>query len=62
MSFKSAREKAGISANKAAMAIGVTRAAISIWESGKGLPLSENLMKLATLYGCSVDELLRKEE
>ena len=62
MSFRGAREKAGMSANKAAQAIGVSRAAISVWESGKGMPLSENLLKLAKLYDCSVDDLLRKEE
>ena len=62
MSFKSAREKAGISANQAAKALGVTRAAVCAWERGKGKPLVDNLLKLAALYGCSVEDLLRKEE
>ena len=39
--------------------IGVSKAALSIWENEKGLPLVENLLKLAKLYGCTVDELLR---
>lgn len=62
MSFKSARLAAGMTLTKAAESIGVSKAAVSIWESGKGRPLAENLVKLAELYNCSLEELLRKED
>lgn len=62
MSFKSARVKAGISLGDAANALEVSRTSIWLWETGKGMPLSEKLLRMAKLYGCSVDELLRKDE
>ena len=40
----------------------VTQGAISQWETGKSFPRAELLPKLADILGCTVDELLRKEE
>lgn len=38
----------------------VTRQAISRWEAGVATPSTENLRKLAELYGVSVDSLLNE--
>ena len=38
--------------------LGLSRQAISRWESGLAFPSTENLKKLSVLYGVSVDELL----
>ena len=38
--------------------IGVERSAVAKWESGKSLPQAAHLVKLAEIFGCSVDELL----
>lgn len=58
MTYREARERAGLSLTGAAEALGVTKAAVSIWESGKGNPLLENLQKMASLYGVPVGDLL----
>lgn len=61
MSLKSAREQAGMTLTKAAQLIGVSKAAVSLWETGKQAPRADKLPKIAEIYGCSVDVLLRKE-
>lgn len=62
MSFSAAREKAGMTQNEAAKALGVSQSAVSFWESGKTQPRSAQLPKIAKLYGVTVDELLREDE
>lgn len=39
--------------------IGVSRQAVSKWESGKSDPSTSNLFALAKLYGISVEDLLK---
>ena len=58
MSFLKARLNAGLTQSKAAEAIGVTPTAISYWESGQCMPRATLLVRIASLYGCTVDELL----
>ena len=43
----------------AAESLGVSRQAVSKWESGASDPSTSNLMALAKLYGISAEELLR---
>lgn len=59
MGFLSARTKSGISQEKAAAELGVTGAAVSMWETGKTQPRASLLAKIAALYGVTIDELLR---
>lgn len=59
MSFLSARTKTGYSQAKVAKEMGVSDAAVSMWETGKTRPRASLLVKLAELYGCSLDELLK---
>ena len=61
MSFLSARTKTGLSQATVAKAMGVSDAAVSMWETGKTRPRAGLLLELANLYGCTVDELLRQE-
>lgn len=61
MGFLSARTKSGISQEKAAAKLGVTGAAVSLWETGKTQPRASLLAKIADLYGCTVDELLKED-
>lgn len=58
MSFCSAREKAGLTQEKVAKALGIDQSAVSQWETGKTAPRAGLLVKLADMYGCTVDELL----
>ena len=43
-----------------AEALGVSRQAVSKWESGKSDPSTTNLMALAKLFGLSPEDLLRE--
>ena len=56
--MKAERGRIGMSVNDVAHRIGVHPNALRRWESGEVDPLSSNLMKLADLYGCSVEYLL----
>ena len=45
-----------------AESLGVSRQAVSKWESGASDPSTTNLMALAKLFGVSAEELLKKAE
>lgn len=51
------RKQNGISQEDVATALGVSRQAVTKWESGVSLPSSGNMIKLAELFKVSVDEL-----
>ena len=61
MSFSAAREKVGMTQNEVAKALGVNQSAVSFWESGRNQPRGKQMVKLAKLYGVTVDELLRED-
>lgn len=61
MGFSSARTKAGLSQRSVAEKMNVSPAAVALWDTGKSKPRAALLPKLAELYGCTVDELLRNE-
>ena len=56
--IKELRKKANISQEELAEKIGVSRQAVTKWESDAGLPDLENLKSIATLFNISIDELL----
>lgn len=62
MSIKSARKRAGKSVAEVAAAMGVTDGAVYQWDLGMTMPSTDKLLKLAQFLGCSVDELLKKDE
>lgn len=62
MSYRSARKNAGLSVQDVKKALGVSDTAVYLWETGVSNPKATNMVKLAALYGCTVDELLRPEE
>lgn len=55
------RKEKRFSQLKVAEELGVSRQAISRWEVGAALPSTENLRRLAELYGVPVDMLLKNE-
>ena len=61
MSFRSARLAAGLSVKQVIEKLNVTGAAVYMWETGKQAPRASRLPEIAELYGCTVDELLKKE-
>jgi len=62
MSYRSARVKAGKKVTEVMEHMGVTDAAVYQWETGLNNPSVDKLPKLAAFYGCTVDELLKKED
>jgi len=58
MRFREARLKAGKSVQEVVNALGVTDAAVYLWESGDITPRLENLKKLSKLYGTTIDFLV----
>lgn len=61
MGFLSAREKVGFTQKEVAEKLGIDQSAVSLWETGKTAPRASVLVKLAGLYCCTVDDLLRGE-
>lgn len=57
--LKEIRKKEGISQEQLAERIGVTRQAITKWETGKGLPDVENMVIIAEIFKTTIDELLK---
>lgn len=53
------RQTAGLSQEKLAEQLNVSRQAVSKWERGESLPDIGNIMALADLYSVTIDELLR---
>ena len=60
--IKHYRKQAGLSQEKMAEKIGVSRQAITKWENGTGTPDISNLMAIANLFQLSIDELLSNEK
>lgn len=60
--LKSVRKKAGMSQEKLAEKIGVSRQAITKWETDSVIPDIDNMMALSALFNISLDELLSNEK
>lgn len=56
--FYQHRRKASLTQEQLAELLGVSRVIISTWESGRKMPSWTHLVKLAKLYGCTLDELV----
>ncbi len=60
--LKEQREKLGLSQSMVASKINTSHQNISRWESGKILPSIDFCVKLADLYGVSLDELVGRDK
>ena len=59
--LKSIRKQAGMSQEQLAQKLGVSRQAVTKWETDAGIPDIENIMAISALFGISIDELLSNE-
>lgn len=59
--IRDCRKSSGMSQEKLAELVGVSRQAVTKWESGQAAPNTENLFKLAEIFGTTVDILLPVE-
>jgi len=55
--IKEQRNKNGFSQEKIAELVGISRQAVTKWESGQSVPSMANLMTLAEIFGISLGEL-----
>lgn len=53
------RKKLGLTQQQFADALGVSRQAVSRWESDLAFPETDNLIKMSEMFNCSVDYLLK---
>ena len=60
--IKNCRQSAGLSQEKVAELVGVSRQAVTKWETGQSAPSTEKLFRLAEILGTTVDFLLADEE
>ena len=58
--IKHLRTEKGLSQERLSEAVGVSRQAVAKWESGVSAPSTENLFRLAEVFGTSVDLILPK--
>jgi transcriptional regulator with XRE-family HTH domain len=56
-----ARERAGLSQAAAAEALGLHRHSFINWEGGATEPLADDLLRLADLYGLTLDQLVGRQ-
>lgn len=59
--IKACRQSAGMSQEKVAELLGVSRQAVTKWEVNQTAPNTDNLFKLAEIFGTTVDMLLASE-
>lgn len=60
--IKMMRQQKELSQEGLANLLGVSRQAITKWESDRGIPDIDNLKALADLFGMSIDELIQKTD
>ena len=57
--LKRIRMQKNITQVELAEMLGISRTAVSMWETGEALPRAETLKRLAKILGCTIDELLK---
>lgn len=60
--IKTCRQNAGMSQEKVAELLGVSRQAVTKWEANQSAPNTGNLFKLAEIFGTTVDMLLDSDD
>mgnify|MGYP004482803797 CR=1 FL=1 len=61
MNIKSLRMSKSLTQSELAKALRVGRTTVAMWETGKALPRSELLPKIALELNCTVDDLLKDQ-
>ena len=56
------REQAGLTQEAVAAVLKIDRSTVAKWDSGDALPRADKLVQIATLYNCTVSELLTKPD
>lgn len=59
--IKLLRTEKNLTQEELAALLGVGRTVVTMWETGQNMPPTKYLVTLASVLGCTVDELLRTE-
>lgn len=57
--FAKLRIQKGLTQQELADLVGVKRSTVAMWEKKKSFPRADKLIRLAKIYGCTVDDLLK---
>lgn len=60
--LKTLREENGMSQSELADELNVSRQAVYKWESNKGYPDIENLIRISDIFDVTIDEMIRKDK
>lgn len=60
--IKAKRTQIGLSQTALAELLGVSQQAVAQWESNKAMPRKEAMVKLATLFNCTIDEFYGRDQ
>ena len=60
--LKKLRMQAGLSQEKLAAALGITKRTVINYEMGKSLPPAESLTNISKYFGVTIDELITEQE
>ena len=61
MQIGTLREQAGLTKTQLADRLGVDLSTVCKWESGVNKPTADGLLRLADLFGCTIDELFGRK-
>ncbi len=61
MNIKNYRLKAGLTQTELAKQMNVHQTAVAQWETGRTAPSIEKLVRLASLFKCSIEDLIKDE-
>ena len=59
MSLREKRLEKNFTQEMLANELNVRQASVAMWETGKSKPTADNLLKLAKILNCSIDDILR---
>lgn len=62
LNIRKYRKKSGLTQARTAEKFGVRANAVSQWETGVRSPSVRHLRQMAALFGCSTDDLLKRDE
>lgn len=61
LKLRELREAKGLNQRRVAAELGITPSAVAQWELGQKNPTMRNLIALADLLGCTIDQLLGRD-
>ena len=59
--IKTIRDKIGMTQKQLSELLGVSRASVAMWETGKSMPRADMLPLIAASLGCTIDDLYADE-